>query len=116
MHEGSITRSLFAIADKSRLEAGLKEVQQVKVVIGKLHHIVHEIMQMHFALQKREISGFENAGLLIEERDIKLKCRQCQEIITLDEANFTCSKCNSSSTEVIEGDELYIESIKGVSH
>jgi hydrogenase nickel incorporation protein HypA/HybF len=114
MHEGSITKSLLALAEKSRKEEDLKEVTRVKIVVGVLHHIIQEVMLMHFDLMKIDHRGFEEAVLEIEERQIKLRCSECCATIELQQAVFICPECHSTETEVIEGNELYIESITGI--
>ncbi|MBW6515746.1 MAG: hydrogenase maturation nickel metallochaperone HypA [Candidatus Cloacimonetes bacterium] len=114
MHEGVIVKSLFEIAAKSREESGLNEVQTVKVIVGKFHQIVREVMDMYFELMKKDYAGFSNALLVIEERELKIRCKSCNAVILLKEANFSCSECGSIKTEVVEGNELYIESLIGV--
>ena len=113
MHEGVIVKSLFDIAEKSRREACLQEIETVKVVIGKFHQIVEEVLRMYFDLMKKDLPGFEKAVLEIEERELKIKCKKCQEVILLKEADFSCPSCRSIDIEVIQGNELYIESLKG---
>lgn len=114
MHEGSIAKSLFQVAELTRQKEGLKEIKEVKIVIGALHHIVPEVLQMHFDLMKGEQKGFNKAVLEIKECRIKLLCSECQALINIQEACFICPKCQSTETEVAEGNELYIESITGV--
>ncbi len=113
MHEGAIVRSLFNIVESYRSKAELKEVHKVKAVIGELHQVVDEFMSMYFDFMKAEIEGFENAVLEIEKRYPVLRCDNCKETDILKEAVFTCSKCNSGRTEIIQGNELYVDSIEG---
>lgn len=115
MHEGVIVKSLFEIAAKSREESGLKEVQKIKVVIGRFHQIVREVMEMYFNIMKKDFEGFREAILEIEERDLEIRCRNCKLVMKLKEPDFTCSGCHSINTEVIHGNELYIESLIGSS-
>ena len=70
MHEGSIVKSLFDIASKIKEDEKLIEIQKVKVVIGKFHMIVDDVFLMYFDLMKKEYKGFENAELLMEEKDV----------------------------------------------
>lgn len=113
MHEGAIVRSLFNIVESYRSQTELKEVHKVKAVIGELHQVVDEFMQRYFDFMKAEIEGFENAVLEIEKRFPVLRCNGCQETNILKEAVFTCSKCGSSRTEIVHGNELYVDSIEG---
>lgn len=114
MHEGAIVKSLLDIANQSYIEAGLDEVSRVKVIIGKFHNIVNDVLLMHFDLMKKEIAGFEQAILEIEERDLIIQCRKCHKKTGINDISFTCSDCGSTDTELIQGDELYIASIEGM--
>ena len=113
MHEGAIVSSLFEVAEKSQKDANLKDIQKVKIIVGKFHQIVEEVMQMHFNIMKKDIPGFEDAELLMEEKDVKIKCSGCGKIFTIDEPIFICPDCESIETEMIQGKELYIATMEG---
>ncbi|MDP2173035.1 MAG: hydrogenase maturation nickel metallochaperone HypA [Candidatus Cloacimonadaceae bacterium] len=113
MHEGAIVKSLLEIANQYFLEADLTEVTKVNVIIGKFHHIVNEVLQMHFDLMKKDTAGFEQAILEIEERDLVIKCRKCDKTTNISEICFSCPDCDSIDTELIQGNELHIASIEG---
>ncbi len=113
MHEGAILKSVFDIANNSRINANINDVQKVKLVVGKLHHIVFQVMQMYFNIMKFEIIGFDNAVLEIIEREPIIRCNRCGNTVILEEANFTCQVCNSHDTKLVQGDEMYIESLEG---
>ncbi|MBN2460605.1 MAG: hydrogenase maturation nickel metallochaperone HypA, partial [Candidatus Cloacimonetes bacterium] len=85
----------------------------IKVKIGKFHQIVPEVMQTYFKLMKKEYPGFNEAELILEEIDLKLRCKKCQHSYLLQEPLFICDQCGSWETELISGDELYIETIEG---
>ena len=63
MHEGSIVKSLFDIANKIKEDENLVEIHKIKVIVGKFHQIVDEVMFMYFDLMKKEYKDFENAEL-----------------------------------------------------
>ncbi|MDO9576908.1 MAG: hydrogenase maturation nickel metallochaperone HypA [Candidatus Cloacimonadales bacterium] len=114
MHEGSIVSSLFEIAEQSKKDANLKEITKVKIVVGKFHQIVEEVMLMHFDIMKQDIPGFENAVLEMEEKDVKIKCSGCGKIFTIDEPIFICPDCDSIETELFQGKELHIQTMEGI--
>lgn len=113
MHEGAIAKSLLDIANQSFMESDLAEVTSVKVIIGKFHNIVNDVLLTHFDLMKKEIAGFEQAILEIEETDLIIQCRKCQKKTGINDISFACSDCGSTDTDLIQGDELYIASIEG---
>jgi len=114
MHEGAIVHSLFDIAKEIKEKENLIEIKEVKIIVGKFHQIVEEVMTMHFNLMKSEYEGFENSILKMKEIDVKKKCKNCGQESILDEPIFFCSKCESFDTELISGKELHIETIKGM--
>ena len=113
MHESAIARSLLELAAHTYRESGLSEVTKVKVIIGKFHNVINEVLETSFDFQKHDIHGFEQAVLEIEERDVMIECRDCHRIMSLDEIDFTCPGCGNSETEIIMGNELHLEYIEG---
>ena len=114
MHEGAIIHSLLEIAKEIRIKEELKEILEVKIVVGKFHQIVEEVMITNFDFMKTEYDGFENAVLLMTEKNVSVKCEDCQHEFTIDEPIFMCPKCESFNTELISGKELYIETMEGM--
>ncbi len=114
MHEGAIARSLLNIAHHHFLKAELQEVAKVTVIIGRLHHIVPEVLELHFDLLKKDLAGFEQAALEIEQKEVVIRCRNCHQTTLLKDVSFACPHCASLDTELIQGDELYLASIEGV--
>jgi hydrogenase nickel incorporation protein HypA/HybF len=113
MHEGAIVHSLLELAKEIREKENLKDISQIKIVVGKFHQIIEEVMQTNFAFMKTEYAGFENASLKISVTDVKVRCQKCQHEFCLDEPIFMCPQCDSFETELISGKELYIQSIEG---
>ena len=113
MHEGAIARSLLEIANHHYLESDLTQVLKVTVIIGKLHQIVNEVLVLHFDLLKKDRPGFEQAFLEIEERDVAIKCKNCNQTISIGDMSFACPYCASPDTELVQGNELHLASIEG---
>ena len=114
MHEGAIVRSLFDIAAEIKIREQLEKVTKIKVIIGRFHMIVDEVMQMHFDLMKKDTPGFEDAVLEMEEKEVRILCKKCGAEKILDEPFFICPVCASIDTELISGKELHIATIEGL--
>ena len=114
MHEGAIIHSLLEIAKDIRIKENIKDITEVKIVVGKFHQIVEEVMITNFSFMKTEYVGFENAVLSMTEKDVSVKCEDCKHEFTIDEPIFMCPKCESFNNELISGKELYIETIEGM--
>lgn len=113
MHEGAIVHSLLEIAKDIRRKEELHEITEVKIVVGKFHQIMEEVMLTNFEFMKAEYEGFENAILNIIERDVNVKCKACGHEFRIEEPIFLCPCCDSFETELIAGKELFIESMEG---
>ena len=114
MHEGAIVHSLLEIAKDIKIKENLTEITDIKIVVGKFHQIVEDVMFANFNFMKTEYDGFENAALNMIEKNVRVKCEDCKHEFTIDEPIFMCPKCSSFNTELISGKELYIESIEGI--
>lgn len=106
MHEGAIVHSLLEIAKDIREKEDLKEITKIKIVVGKFHQIIEEVMLTNFEYMKTDYEGFENAALSMQEIDVKIKCKNCGIETILNEPIFFCEKCESFETELISGKEL----------
>ncbi len=113
MHESALIHSLLNIALKVKKENKLKCISKITITAGQMHQIIPEVMQESFDLMKKDFPGFEYAELVMNETPVKIRCRDCHQTITLSQPDFYCPHCHSSSTEVISGNELYIDSLEG---
>ncbi|MCF7859381.1 MAG: hydrogenase maturation nickel metallochaperone HypA [Candidatus Cloacimonetes bacterium] len=113
MHEGAIVHSLLESAKEIRIKEKLKEITEIKIVVGRFHQIIKEVMLTNFEYMKTEYNGFENAVLNMTEEDVKVKCNYCGHEFSIDEPIFMCPQCDSFETELITGKELYIATMEG---
>lgn len=77
MHEGAIVHSLLELAKDIKDKEDLKKISVVKIVVGKFHQIVEEVMLTNFEYMRSDYSGFEKAELKMTEVDVKVKCEDC---------------------------------------
>ncbi len=113
MHEASIVQSIFESTAESMRKEGLSRVTRIKIAVGGMHHLVPEVMNHYFDLMKQEWSGFETAILVMDIIDVKVRCRKCGWFGPVEPPIFMCEHCNSFETDMIQGKELLIESIRG---
>ena len=114
MHEGAIIHSVFETAKKIKEDENLQKITKVRIIVGKMHQIVDEIMFMYFDFMKKEYRGFEESELFIETINVKIKCLDCGKISEITEPVFLCSFCGSMRTEIVAGNELHIASVEGI--
>jgi hydrogenase nickel incorporation protein HypA/HybF len=112
MHETSMINSLLNIAQKVKTKNNLINITKITITVGEMHQIIPEVMQDSFNILKTEFTGFASSQLIINQTPVKIQCQKCQKIITLSQPDFRCPHCQSTSTQIISGKELYIETLE----
>ena len=112
MHEMGIALQIIEIATASiPPHAGKMRVDKVNLKIGKLAAVVPESLRFCFDVAVKD-TPLDGARLVIEERPVVARCKDCDAEWTIHDLVFTCGNCNSGSLEIISGRELDIESIE----
>jgi hydrogenase nickel incorporation protein HypA/HybF len=131
MHEWALAEAVIATASEIADKEKLKEVTEVKIRVGELQQIEHDVFQ--FALSQLKSGKFKNTKMQIWTTKAELKCRACEHrwfferekldasvaeaIHFVPEVAHTyikCSKCGSPDFEVVEGRGVWLESVRGV--
>ncbi|MBF0118657.1 MAG: hydrogenase maturation nickel metallochaperone HypA [Desulfobacterales bacterium] len=110
MHEMGIALQIIDIV-KSAIPSHDIKVKKVNLKIGKLSAVVPESLRFCFDVVKKE-TPLSNAILYVEETPVVLKCKQCNNQWTIKDLVFICTKCSSSSVDIISGRELDIHSME----
>lgn len=113
MHEGTIAREIIRTAREEALKAGIRRVKGIKVVIGEMHAVVDDALLFLFDIMKKEEEMMEDAVLEIVKKPVLVKCKKCGNEFYPDEPIFICPSCGSIKTQLLTGDEMYIESLEG---
>jgi hydrogenase nickel incorporation protein HypA/HybF len=130
MHEWALAEGVVKTADKFAEDQGIEEITEVKIMIGELQQIEHDIIE--FALDQLRTPRMKNAKFVIETVSAGFKCRKCNqewklETGKLDEETgeaihfipemahvyLKCPNCGSPDFEVTEGRGVWLASIKG---
>lgn len=106
---GSILNIVLEHAEKH----GARKVKAVNLMIGDLSDIIPEWAQMYFDMLTKETIA-DGAKLEIERVPLTVECRDCGEVRTYTDKNwsFTCQKCQSSNLELKSGREMTVTSIE----
>jgi hydrogenase nickel incorporation protein HypA/HybF len=112
MHEFSIAEALLEAALGVAQAHGSHPVEDVCVRIGRLRQVLPEALHFAFdALTPGTLA--EGATLTWEEVPPRIRCQHCGIIFMPAEVWFwTCPDCGTSGGEVIEGEELVLESVR----
>ena len=130
MHEWALAEGIIKTADKFAEEQGIDEISEVKIMVGELQAIEHEIIE--FALDQLRTHRMKDAKFVIEAVPASFKCRKCSrewkleseklDATTGEAIHFVpemahvylkCPQCGSPDFEVKEGRGVWLASIKG---
>jgi len=111
MHELSITQSLLDLVLDEANKAKAAKVKKISLVIGEMSGIVDDCVQFYFELISKDTIANE-ATLSFKKVPVEAHCRNCGEVFTPKEFDWSCPHCHNTSIEIKTGNELYVESIE----
>lgn len=107
MHELSIVQSLIELCEKNAKEQNAKEVEIVKIKIGRLSGVEPHLLKTSFeAFKKGTIC--ENSVLECKIQDVVVLCKECEFQGILEKNHFICPICKSPNLSVIDGEDLML--------
>ncbi len=110
MHEFSIAQGIIDYIKNYRNSNNVK-VKKVVIKAGIMQQIIPDSLIFFLNILKKE-NNLEETSFEIRESPVKVRCRECGAISIKNEINIICDKCKSYNTELLEGDELVIESLE----
>ncbi len=113
MHEGSIAAALVQSVLEVQEKEGLGSVKAVTVCIGRLHHVVPELLNSAYRILKKEHAALVRSRLVIEILPVRITCRACGRDTVIEKPEFACSACGSTAIEVTGGREMHLKEITG---
>ena len=108
MHELSIAESVVRIASR---QADGRRVMKVQMKVGYLRQVVPSALSFGFGLLA-EGTPVEGAELEMEQIPAVGKCRLCAVESLLVDFPLQCGGCGSFDLEILEGEELMVESLE----
>ena len=113
MHELSIAQNITKIVHQEYLKGNYKnEITQINFSAGKMNAIIPESLQMNFNVVKNNYDEMKNTELIINEKEVIIKCKECNLEVEIEEPNFTCKKCGSTDIRMVQGKEMYVENFE----
>lgn len=108
MHELSICRSIFTIADRAREG---RRVDVIHLQVGHLRQIVPQTLEHCWGLVTEQ-TGLEGSRLDIDHVPVALACGDCRATTTAaHNLVLTCSACGSGRVTVTHGEEFMLTSM-----
>jgi len=111
VHELSIVLNIIEISEQEARNAGAESISCIELDIGKLSTI--EPAAFDFAW-KQGVRGsmLEQAELITNYIPGKGRCSNCRTVFDLNALYDPCPECGEYLSEVVEGKELKIKSIR----
>ena len=113
MHEGAIAVAIIQSALEVREREHIGQVKTVTVLIGRMHHVVPEVLQNHYRILKKEHTPLSRSKLVIEIAPVSIRCRSCGRETLIEHPAFACASCNSTDIEITGGREMHLKEIEG---
>lgn len=109
MHETAIVEGLMRILKQQAARHGAERILRVRVKAGRLRAVEPAQLVSCFEMFA-EGTIAEGATLTIETVPVRARCKACGREYEVPRYRFECPGCGSSESDVIQGQELYIES------
>jgi hydrogenase nickel incorporation protein HypA/HybF len=111
MHELSVTENVLEIALKHAEASKAQKVIRVNLVIGQLSSIIDDSVQFYWD-SITEGTLCANSELTFRRLPAVFHCLKCGSRFNLSAELTICPQCKNDKTEMISGDEFYVDSIE----
>ncbi len=114
MHEGAIAAAIIQGALEVLEKEKIAAARTVTVLIGRMHHVVPDVLQNHYRFLKKEYPALSRSKLVIEIAPVRITCRACGQETLIEQPLFACAACGSTDIEITGGREMHLKEIMGV--
>lgn len=111
MHEYSVVQALLNQCEEIAVQNKAEKVTKVVCKIGMMSGIETHLLQVAFDTFK-EGTMCEGAEFVINKQKLKLECRECGYVFETDEVRYYCTKCESLTVKVLDGEDMYLMSLE----
>lgn len=111
MHETAIVEGLLRILERQAARHGAERILCVRVKAGRLRAVEPAQLVSCFEMFT-EGTIAEGATLIVETVPVRAACRACGMEFEVPRFRLECPGCGGGDVEVIQGQELYIESFE----
>ena len=108
MHELGLCTS---IVDAIERRAGERHVANVRVRVGRLHHVHPDAFDQSFAIAAMGTVA-EQASAELVLVPVAAHCSGCDGAWECDDVPLACPTCESVNIDLVGGDELVLESVE----
>lgn len=111
MHELSIAMSIIEIAEENAKREKASVINEIELDIGTQSGVVLEALT--FAMESA-VQGtmLESAEVKINSIPARAVCSKCQHAFYTDDLFTPCPECGNPFSEIVQGRELKVKSLK----
>ncbi len=112
MHEMGVAQQMVDIAlDAIPVEIENPRVEVLNLRIGKLAAVVEHSLRFCMEIIAKD-TPLEGARLVIDQVDVKARCKSCGHEWVVEGPAFRCPACTDGTVELLSGRELEISSLE----
>ena len=110
MHETALMESMLSIAKEQLYAFNISKVNQVTLKVGRLANVLPDALSFAFeAVSAGTI--FAGAELKQEFMPFIARCQSCAQTYESMDLPPVCPHCNAHGVDIIDGTEVYLDSI-----
>jgi hydrogenase nickel incorporation protein HypA/HybF len=110
MHELAVTQSILKIALENARKVEAKKITGINLLIGQMASIVDDSIQFYWDILSEGTIAL-GAKLKITRIPTEMRCFYCGHVFSPGSSTFDCPACNSIRVQIIQGEEMRVESI-----
>ena len=111
MHEFYVVQNIIKTVEHYAQNYPDKKLKKVVLLIGKFSGVEPELLKTALFFFKKG-TVIEEAEIVIELEDLRLKCSKCNFEFTKEKWELTCPKCGSYKIEIIAGDKMLLKTLE----
>ena len=102
---------MLELCEENAIKNSATKILKINVTLGVLSGIEPTLLKSAFDTFKDEGIA-KDAELLLDIKEVLLKCDECSYEYRVENENYNCPKCNSTSYKIIEGEEMHLMSLE----
>lgn len=110
MHEQSLACALLSKVDDLSASHRNGEVRRVRLTVGEFSGVDAELLGSALR-QASACTALQGVEFSIARVPLEARCRTCSTDFPVERFCFDCPECGGSTTDIIRGEELVLESV-----
>lgn len=111
MHEYFIVQNILKTVEDVLRDYPGKKVTKAVLLIGKFSGVEPDLLKTALDFFKKG-SPLEEAEIIIELEDLKIKCLDCGKETVKERWDIICPFCKSFNTQIISGEEMFLKTLE----